>query len=159
MPHDNQLTLSNRSYNSPTVCFSFPFTQLTQTPGPSMTLFPQTGVPSCVQPVRRECLSITYSQYPSQSDIAFWVSHRLPEDVWRLTLPIQRNSAYRTVQYRTVSGIVLRYLSATGPRAGKFALDLMNCCFTMPSVIQYCGAHVYLPLENWFSLPPGYAIP
>lgn len=86
-----------------------------------------------MQPVRRECLSITYSQYPSQSDIAFWVSHRLPGDVWRLTLSIQRNSGHRTVQDR--HGYRLRYLSATGPRAGKFALDLMNCCSTRLCVI------------------------
>ena len=55
-----RLTLSNRSYNSPTVCLSFPFTQLTQTPGPSMTLFPQIGVPSCAA-CQTRCLRITYS--------------------------------------------------------------------------------------------------
>ena len=44
-----KLTLSNRSYSSPTVCFSFPFTQLAQIPGPSMALLPQMGVPSCNQ--------------------------------------------------------------------------------------------------------------
>ena len=39
-------TDSNRSYISPTVCFSFPLTQLIQTPGPSITLLLQSGVPS-----------------------------------------------------------------------------------------------------------------
>jgi hypothetical protein len=40
------LTASNTSYSSPMHCFSLPFTQLTQTPGPSMNGLPQSGVPS-----------------------------------------------------------------------------------------------------------------
>lgn len=41
-------TDSNKSYSSPTVCRSFPLTQLTHIPGPPIDSFPHKGVPSCM---------------------------------------------------------------------------------------------------------------
>ena len=101
--------------------------------------------------------SIAYSQYPSQNDIAFWVSNRLPGDVWRLTLSIQRNSE-RTVLYCTLTGIdgdrLCCFLSAAGPRAGNSVLA---------SILQSNTAEFRLtsicPLEICFSLPRGNATP
>jgi hypothetical protein len=142
-------TLSNRSYNSPTVCFSFPFTQLTQTPGPSMTLFPQTGVPSCAA-----CQTRMFEHHiqPVSLTERYRFLGFAPPSRGRLEVDIV-NSAQFSAPYCTGPSRVsyrLRYLSATGPRAGKFALDLMNCmlCVICP-----------LKIGSPPTMAPGYAIP
>ena len=90
-----------------------------------MALFPQIGVPSCAA-----CQTRMFEhQCPSQIVIAFWVSHRLPEG--RLEVDIANSAQFSAPYcYSTVTGIDgdrgLRYLSATVPRAGKSASDLMN---------------------------------
>ena len=86
--------------------------------------------------VRRECLSITWSQYPLTERYRFFGF--APPSRGRLAVDIVNSAAHRTVLYSSVTGIDrdrLRYLSATGPRAGKSVLTLIDELLMLQSML------------------------